>query len=832
MESIPNTTPGFSFSDPRLVFGTGNRFLVRSVSSVTYAILAAAALVCSLSDLRELRSAGMLTALFLIDRVVHAWKPERPLRFFHGNSGNVASYFTPESLNLLFTAFHRAKSRGAHFTLILLSLVSERSEIRSALQRIDAPPDDFQKKIKEAIETAAPHADMDEAHKVAVAAFEEALARDAAAVEPAHLFTALARLKEPDLIRVFGAFEINDDDLGYAISLSSMAMKRPRKTLTAFFGEPRRLRHRVMNRAWSSRPTPVLDSVSEDLTDKARAQEIGFLIGHDREYRALLDVLARPQKENVVLVGEVGSGKGAIAGRLARDMVRDRVPSTLFDHRLVELSLGNLVASAHQAEIEDRVRRIVDEIETAGNVTLYIPDIHNLVRTAGGHEMSAADVLLPALRRESFSVIGSCPPREFREYLEPVSDILGTFEVIRVTEITPPEATGLLAHESVVLERKHHTTVSFKAIRKAVELGRRYLAPKPLPGSARELLGEAFAYAERGGRKVVTPADVIAVTERRVSVPIHEAEGKEAAKLLDLERFIHERFIDQEEAVRAVARAVREYRSGLTRRGGPIASFLFVGPTGVGKTELAKILTTIQFGDERFMVRFDMSEFQSKESFIRFIGSPDGSVRGSLTDAILEKPYCVILLDEFEKAHPDILNLFLQVTDDGRLTDGLGRTVDFSNTIIIATSNAHSDFVKSEIERGTSISEIAEQLKRKLTVFFRPELLNRLSATIVFKSLQPADVLHIARLELVKLGALLRENHGIELSFDDAAVTLTAELGYDPAFGARPLRGVISDKMRAVLAEKLLKHEIQRGNTVKVGVAERAFTFNLIEINK
>jgi ATP-dependent Clp protease ATP-binding subunit ClpB len=295
-------------------------------------------------------------------------------------------------------------------------------------------------------------------------------------------------------------------------------------------------------------------------------------------------------------------------------------------------------------------------------------------------------------------------------------------------------------------------------------------------------------------------------------------------ELLNLEETIHERFIDQEEAVKAVADALREYRSGLGRSSGPIAAFLFVGPTGVGKTELSKLLAKVQFGSTQAMVRFDMTEYQDKQSFYRFIGSPDGQVNGALTEAILQKPYALILLDEFEKAFPDILNLFLQVFDDGRLTDNLGRTVDFSNTIIIATSNAHSDIVNEALSRGESMADIAEYLKKKLVDVYRPELLNRFSRIVVFKNLAMDDVKKIAVLNLNDLAQSVEE-HRIKLTFSAEAVERIAKLGYDPAFGARPLRRAIDERVKAPLAQKLLRCDFPPGSRIELVVRGDDFDF-------
>ena len=381
-----------------------------------------------------------------------------------------------------------------------------------------------------------------------------------------------------------------------------------------------------------------------------------------------------------------------------------------------------------------------------------------------------------------------------------------------------------MTYESLLLEEQAEVTISFGAVREAVKLAKKFVHTKFLPASAEELLKGALAKAEQTGDKTIGPDLVIQVAESVTHIPIHEASIGEAENLLRMEDIVHERMVDQEEAVKAVATALREYRSGLARKGGPIASFLFVGPTGVGKTELAKILADIQFGSEKMMTRFDMTEYQDKPSYVRFIGSPDGVTRGALTDAVMEKPYSLILLDEFEKAYPDILNLFLQVLDDGRLTDGLGRTVDFTNTIIIATSNAHSDIINDALGKGESMTDISEYLKTRLVDVFKPELINRFSKIIIFKNLGPEQLQSIALLNLNELAAAVKEQ-GIFLDFDPEAVHQVAKMGYDPQFGARPLRRVIEEKIKAPLAEELLAKKIGKGAKVKLVYKEEKFQF-------
>jgi ATP-dependent Clp protease ATP-binding subunit ClpC len=432
---------------------------------------------------------------------------------------------------------------------------------------------------------------------------------------------------------------------------------------------------------------------------------------------------------------------------------------------------------------------------------------------------------MPIIMNGAFPIIGATYPRELKEYLEPRTDFMGMFELIRMQEITEEEAGEVLVYQAMLLEQQYKVTVSFGAIKEAVGLAKRHFREKLLPSSAAELLKEAIVEAERKGAHFIGIEEIVAVAEAKTNVPLHSATKVEAGELLHLEDTIHERYIDQEEAVKAVANALREYRSGIARGKGPIATFLFVGPSGVGKTELAKIVAQIQFGSESAMVRFDMTEYQDRESAHRLIGSPDGTVSGALTEAVRQKPYSLILLDEFEKAFPDILNLFLQVFDDARLTDNLSRTIDFQNTIIIATSNAHSDIINDALGRGESMTAIAEYLKKKLVDVMKPELINRFSRIVVFKDLSPKDLDKIASLALEDLQKSLKEQ-SITLTFGEGVTKKVAQLGYDPVFGARPLRRVIEDKIRAPLASELLKRGGEREITINIEVSGDEFAFS------
>lgn len=824
------------YKDSRLTMSAFSRFLIRLICYSTYGVLIAASIAFIFSDVKQLNSLGGLLVLFLLDRGRYIGKPEKFLaRLPRQDNVNAALYLSPADFAIIEWAFERALILGGDFSVYLMRRLIDRKEIQSGLLRMDVNPEEFSAKLDDYIKDVQSQKKsrndlLKEVEILMVNALRQAILNQSEYIESKDLFSALSRIQNEAINKLFKLFDIDAGDLENALIFGKFAkrfgfLRRLPSSLVGFIGRPYRVRHRTMNRAWTARPTPTLDQFGDDLTDLARLEQTGFLIGHAQEYDRLIDILSRPGNPNALLIGDPGSGKETIIAHLAYEIIKDRVPPQLFDKRLVKLDLGSLVAGAEEGVMQKRIKKIIAEVTVAGNIILYIPNIHQLTKTSGELRLSAAEVLLPAIKSSAFSVVGTTYPREYKQYIEPDNEFTSAFEPIRIQEISESEAVRFLVYDSIILERKFKILISFGAIKEAVRLAHKYFRQKLLPSSAEDLLKEALSDAVKKKNKTLNTDDIIRTAERKVNIPIHRAGKAEAEQLLNLEETIHQRLIDQEESVKGVARALREYRSGLSRRGGPIASFLFVGPTGVGKTELAKILAKIQFGSSDLMARFDMSEYQDKQSIYRLIGSPDGSVSGSLTNAILEKPYSLILLDEFEKAHPDVLNVFLQVFDDGRLTDNLGRIVDFQNTIIIATSNAHSDFIKSQLENHKDIKEIAEELKKKLVDYFKPELLNRFSDIIVFKNLSLSEIEAIARLQLSDLADLLRESNGIEIIFNELALTKLAELGYDPVFGARPLRKVISDKIKAVLAEKILRNEVARGSTIRVVYENDEFGF-------
>lgn len=829
------------FHEPRLNFTPLGEFLVRLVTYSTYALLSLGSFFFITSASTRAVAFGILLALFLIDRALHAREGERSLPELHGDKKNVAPTLTPTATRVLSRAFRKSRVVGKNFYLILLQELLEQKDIKESLSRLSVNVTEFEKKVETTIRTTPKNNLTKEGllsvvESLAVIAYGSAIHTDEQYVHTRNLFVALSLAGDPAISKLFELSELSSTNLQEAIIFGRFRRSFLGGIPSILGGFmrlfPVRRKRRVMNRSWTARPTPLLDVFSTDLTDIARAGEVGFLVGHEKELEILMQVVSRVGKPNALLVGEPGSGKATIISHLAYRMVNDDVPPILFDKRLISIDIGALIADTTTESLAGRLKSIVEEVISAGNIVLHIDNIHDLFRTGQTKSINAIDVILPVIVSEGIPVIGESFPREFKQYIEPRTDFLAQFQVVPVDEITEENAVKYLIYSALILEKQYKVFITFRAIEKAVSLAHRYFHDKLLPGSAEDLLKQAITAAKTEGVKTLDVGAVVMVAERQSKIPIEQAREVESEKLLNLENIIHERFVNQDAAVGSVSRALREYRSGLARKGGPIATFLFVGPTGVGKTELAKIVAEIQFGSKNFMLRFDMSEYQDKQSIFQLIGTPNGEKSGTLTDVVRKNPYSLVLLDEFEKAHPDILNLFLQVFDDGRLTDSMGHSVDFQNTIIIATSNANSAFIKEEIEKGSKIEEVAVELKKKLTDYFRPELINRFSDIIVFRDLKPEEIYVVAQFMVKDVIGTLRTGQGIDLRVDESALKKISELGFSPVFGARPLRQVVSEKVRSTLAEKILRREVVRGSVLSLTYANDQFIWANVDEDK
>lgn len=624
-----------------------------------------------------------------------------------------------------------------------------------------------------------------------------------------------------------------------------------------------------------------------DLTARAREGKLDPVIGREQEIQRVMQILSRRQKNNPCLMGEPGVGKTAIAEGLAQKIVQGDVPETLSGKRLITLDLSAMVAGAkYRGEFEERLKNALQEVKRAGNIILFIDELHMIVG-AGAAEgaVDAANILKPALSRGELQVIGATTTQEYRKHIEKDAALERRFQPVTVEEPSQEDAQKILLGLRDKYEAHHKIKITDEAIRGAVEISARYIPDRYLPDKALDLLDEA---ASRARLKNMTPPpslkaleDTIAQTEKekeeavrtqdferaaalrdeekqqkaqleeqkeqwalsrgRISgaiglediaqvaalltgIPVAQMTEDEAVRLAHLEEELHRRVVGQEEAVRAVAKAIRRGRVGLKDPNRPVGSFLFLGPTGVGKTELAKALAQGVFGEEKSLIRLDMSEYMERHSVSKLVGSPPGYVgyeeAGQLTEKVRRRPYCVLLFDEIEKAHPDVFNLLLQVLDDGILTDSQGRRVDFKNTIIIMTSNVGASQLQNKRPLGFGGAQGEEedrQMKKELLAqlkkAFRPEFLNRIDDTIVFTRLQKNEIRQIAARLMDQVVERLRPA-GLEASYDDALLDHLAESGFDPDYGARPLRRAIQSQIEDLAAMELLEGYVKKGEHV------------------
>lgn len=635
--------------------------------------------------------------------------------------------------------------------------------------------------------------------------------------------------------------------------------------------------------------TPTLDQYSRDLTAMARAGRLDPVIGREKETERVIQILCRRGKNNPCLIGEPGVGKTAIVEGIAQSLVNGNVPDIVADKRLVSLDMSGLVAkSKYRGEFEDRIKKVINEVETAGNVLLFIDELHTIIG-AGGAEgaLDASNILKPALARGDVQVIGATTIEEYRKYIEKDAALERRFQPVQVEEPTEEESIEILKGLRKLYEKHHHVQITDEGVEASVRLSARYVNDRFLPDKAIDLMDEAAAKARLGmmhgsdemmqlNREIhqteldmehalqegdiekartwketrenlqasreklekknrrVSKNKVPVVGENEIAdvvagwtkIPVSRLTESEASRLQKLEETLHKRVIGQEEAVSAVSKAVRRGRVGLKDPKRPIGSFLFLGPTGVGKTEVSKALAEAVFGNEESMIRVDMSEYMEKHSVSKMIGSPPGYVGhedgGQLSEKVRRNPFSVILFDEIEKAHPDVFNILLQVLDDGHITDSQGRKVDFKNTIIIMTSNAGAQSIIEPKKLGFGAKEdekqdhermkasVMEEVKR----IFKPEFLNRIDETIVFRALNKDDMKKIIGIMVRDLQKRCKEQLQIDLVVREAAKESIVEKAYDRKYGARPLRRKLQDEVEDRLADALIRGEIHTGDRV------------------
>ncbi|MEW6084787.1 MAG: ATP-dependent Clp protease ATP-binding subunit [Chloroflexota bacterium] len=642
--------------------------------------------------------------------------------------------------------------------------------------------------------------------------------------------------------------------------------------------------------AQPNQKTPLIDQLASDLTTKAEEKKLDPVIGRQMEIERVIQILARRTKNNPALIGEPGVGKTAIVEGLAQRIVEGDVPAPLMNKRLLQLDVGSLVAGTmYRGQFEERLKRVIDELKQSGAI-LFIDEVHMLVGAgAAGSSVDAANILKPALSRGELQVIGATTMDEYRKHIESDAALERRFQPIQVDEPSEEETIQILKGIRSAYEEHHHLVISDEALEAAAHLSSRYVTERFLPDKAIDLIDESSSRVrmykspaakqakdlfgqlrqarqnrslaqeegnnedviewqeretelseqiermrtgwDRANSPVVSAEDIAEVVSMWTGVPLMQLAEEESQRLLKMEDELRKGIIGQEDAIIAISRAVRRARAGLKDPKRPIGSFMFLGPTGVGKTELTKTLAKFMFGSEDAAIQLDMSEFMERHTASRLVGAPPGYIgyeeAGQLTEALRRRPYSIVVFDEVEKAHPEVHNMLLQIMEEGHLSDAKGRKVDFRNAIIVMTSNIGADVIKKQSSLGfalkrdevteerLSYEDMRKKLNESLKRAFRPEFINRLDATVIFRALNREDIQKIVSLELDKVAERLKE-HDLVLTATPEALATLADLGYDTEFGARPLKRVIQQKVEDLLSDRVLSGEFQHGDSVLV----------------
>ncbi|RJQ33701.1 ATP-dependent Clp protease ATP-binding subunit [Candidatus Parcubacteria bacterium] len=735
---------------------------------------------------------------------------------------NIADNLSQESAKILDKTWLYANYKKVFPVTVwhLLYILLDDREIRLVLARLGIGSENIKKKIDNELPTLIIDPDKrpvftETLKNVLLNAYLHMHDRQSQQIAEVDLLYGLV-VSSQAIKNFFYDFDIDEEKIDNVIAwvrINNELMGRYRRFRSKSFFKPKS----GINRSYTAVATPILNSFSQDLTLMAKYGGLPLTVAREREVLNLINTM-ESDMSSVVLVGPSGVGKDRIVEGIANQMMAEEVPEMFQDKRLVSISVPLLISGATGTGIlEERFLAMLQEVMISGNIILHIENIHQLigVSSEGNEGVDLSQVLASEIRKRSVIIIGTTDNKSYVDYLEG-SELGNILKKINIEEPDKNQTIQIMEAHVGTVEAKHNIYFTYSALERIYDLSDRYIPDQYLPKKAIDLMDEAGIFVAKSGRqdRLVREEDIEALISHKTNIPLTNVTAKESTKLMNLEEEIHQRVIGQEEAVKIVSSALRRARAELRDTNRPIVNLLFLGPTGVGKTELAKTVAEVYFGKEDDMIRLDMSEYQNQDSIARLIGSPQNRNAGLLTEAVRHKPFALLLLDEMEKAHPDILNVFLQVMEDGRLTDAMGRTVDFTNLIIVATSNAGTSYIQDQISQGKKVEDFRDDLiKEELRSLFRPEFLNRFDGVVVFRPLEREEIYQIAGLMLKKVQKRLDEK-GIFFEVTEAAKRELAEAGFDPVFGARPLRRVIQERVDNALSEFLLRGGIGRRDVI------------------
>lgn len=793
--SIPGRIIGFFFRVAQIVLG----FLVTLLLFFLMLFLPLLWYYLPLLIVTQLKGYSVLIfALVYLGRFVQS-RDTPPKRVLEAKPEDFLKTARPSGLKLLQKA-EKSQTYDPFFS---------NEKIAFLLKKCELDKQDFKSKLG-----AFPNVEY---WKILRKAFDLAKEHSCRYVEIEHIFLALLEFT-PQIDRTLLSFGSSLEDIKEA--LIWIVDERERLSRVFFWQEDYKLgKLGGFGRGMTGRVTPVLDSVSTDYTELAKRGQIRGIIAHRDEIKRIATLLSGSQKPNVLIIGQPGSGKTSIVKGIAQEIVEGTEYKDISNKRIVSIESSLLLAGAkNSGDLAAKFKKIMEEVYGSGDIILFFDEIHNLVAGVSGDSTDISGVysiLEPYLSTGKIQVISATNRETYRKYIEPNGAFARLFNIVDIEPSSAEETKNILKHLSFDIERFEKVVITLPAIKKIVKLSESLMQERVFPDKAVDALNRCVR-SVLGGDKVVTAERSAQVISEMTHIPVASLSEEESQKILRLEEDMKRNVIGQDYAIEQVANALKRSRAGMRDEKKPIAGFLFVGSTGVGKTETAKTLAKIYFESEERMIRLDMSEYQQVESLDKLIGTSDGSVKGILTEAVKANPFSVVLLDEIEKAHPQVLLVFLQVLDDGRLTDSSGMTVSFAHTIIIATSNVGTAQIQEIAQRGGSFLEMEEAALKKVREKFAPEFLNRFSDIIVFNPLTTEDIKKIAQILLQKVEKVALEKD-VKVTFTDGLLSRLAKEGFSQEWGARPLRRLIEDKVETYLAEKLLLGEIKAGDSIEIG---------------